>query len=105
MPQPEVLKAIRSEIYNNIDEFREIIDHPSFVKHFGAIEGPRISTTPKGFPKDFKDIGLLQFKYYSVMKGETDTAIVKPGYIDEVREVFRAMLPFNRFLNEAIKEM
>ena len=69
MPQPDVLKAIRTEIYHNIDEFREIIDHPSFVKHFGGIEGPRISTAPKGFPTDFKDIGLLQFKYYSVMKG------------------------------------
>ena len=103
MPQPDALKAIRESIYHNIDEFREIIGNPRFVKHFGGIEGPRISTAPKGFPKDFKDIALLQFKWYSVGKMETDAAIAKESYINEIREVFQAMVPFNRFLNEAVR--
>jgi uncharacterized protein (TIGR02453 family) len=105
MPQPEVLRAIRTEIYNNIEEFKEILDHPDFRRQFGEIDAPRLATAPKGFPKDFQDIGLLQFKYYSVAKIESDSAIVKPGYIDEIRKVFQAMVPFNRFLNEAIREM
>ena len=105
MPQPDVLKAIRTEIYNNIDEFKSILNDPKFRKHFTAIEAPRLSRPPKGFPPDFKDISLLQYQYYSVGKGESDSAVVKPGYINEVSAVFRTMMPFNRFLNEAIKEM
>jgi uncharacterized protein (TIGR02453 family) len=105
LPQPDVLKAIRTEIYNNADEFRSIIHDPVFSKHFGEIDAPRLTTAPKGFPKDFKDIGLLQYKYYTITKSESDSAVVKPAYINEVSEVFRAMVPFNRFLNEAIKEM
>jgi uncharacterized protein (TIGR02453 family) len=105
MPQPDVLKAIRTSIYHNIDEFKEIISKPRFVKHFDSIEGPRISTAPKGFPKDFSDIALLQFKWYSVGKMEPDSAVAKPGYMDEIREVFGAMVPFNRFLNEAVSEL
>jgi uncharacterized protein (TIGR02453 family) len=105
MPQPDVLKAIRTEIFHNIDEFKSILTHPKFRRHFTAIEAPRLSRPPKGFPADFPDIGLLQYQYYSVGKGESDSAVAKPDYINEIREVFRAMVPFNRFLNEAIKEM
>ena len=104
MPQPDVLRAIRTEIYHNADEFREIIHHPAFRKHFVEIDAPRLTTAPKGFPKDFKDISLLQFKYYTVAKSESDSAVVKPGYMNEIRDVFQAMVPFNRFLNEAIRD-
>jgi uncharacterized protein (TIGR02453 family) len=105
MPQPDVLKAIRTEIFHNIDEFKSILINPKFRRHFTSIEAPRLSRPPKGFPADFPDVSLLQYQYYSVGKGESDSAVVKPDYINEIREVFRAMVPFNRFLNEAIKEM
>jgi len=105
MPQPDVLKAIRNEIYNNADEFKAILQNPTFRKHFGEIDAPRLSRPPKGFPPDFKDISLLQYQYYTITKSESDSAVVKSDYINEIREVFRAMVPFNRFLNEAIKEM
>ena len=105
MPQPDVLKAIRTEIYHNIEEFKSILNDPKFRRHFTAIEAPRLSRPPKGFPADFPDISLLQYQYYSVAKMESDSAVIKPGFINEVSEVFRAMMPFNRFLNEAIKEM
>jgi uncharacterized protein (TIGR02453 family) len=105
LPPPDVLKAIRSEIYNNVEEFKSILNDPKFRRHFTAIEAPRLSRPPKGFPADFPDISLLQYQYYSVGKGESDAAVVKPEYIKEVIDVFRTMVPFNRFLNEAIKEM
>jgi uncharacterized protein (TIGR02453 family) len=105
MPEPEVLRAIRTEIYQNTEEFREIINYPDFRKHFGEIEGPRLATAPKGFPKTFQHIGLLQFKYYSIAKYESDSIVKNPNYIGEIREVFQAMLPFNRFLNYAVRNV
>jgi len=105
MPQPDVLKAVRTSIFHNADEFREIIHHPLFLKYFGEIEAPRLKTVPKGFPKDFPGIGLLQYKYYSIAKMVSDSAVVKPGFIYEVRKVFQAMVPLNRFLNEAISDV
>jgi uncharacterized protein (DUF2461 family) len=88
-----------------VDEFKTILHDPVFRKHFGEIEAPRLSRPPKGFPPDFEDIGLLQYQYYSVAKAEPDSAVIKPSYMVEIGKVFRALMPFNRFLNEAIKEM
>jgi uncharacterized protein (TIGR02453 family) len=104
LPQPDVLKAIRTEIYNNADEFKAILMNPTFRKHFGEIEAPRLSRPPKGFPPDFPDMDLLQYQYYTVGKMEPDSAVVRDAFIGEIRVVFRAMAPFNSFLNEAIRE-
>src|SRR5512147_2634069 len=94
MPSAPMLKAIREEIYENIDEFREIIQAPAFVKHFGNRLGDdKLSSAPKGFPKDFPFIDLLKYKSYTVIKNEPDSLYQKPEFIKEVREVFRAMAP------------
>jgi uncharacterized protein (TIGR02453 family) len=105
MPQPEVLKAIREEIFHNTEEFKDIIHEDSFRKHFGGIDAPRITTAPKGFPKDFPDISLLQFKYYTVAKSQSDHSVKGSAFMNEILEVFRAMLSFNSFLNQAVREI
>jgi len=54
MPTGPMLKAIRNEIYDYTEEFREIINAPSFQKHFGkTLWGEKLKSAPKGFNKDF----------------------------------------------------
>ena len=106
MPSGPMLKAIRNEIYGNIEEFRALLDNPDFQKHFGkTLWGEKLKSAPKGFPKDFPDLDLLKYKHYTVMKAEPDKVYWQPGFIDEVLETFRAMAPFNKFLNNAVEDV
>jgi uncharacterized protein (TIGR02453 family) len=106
MPSGPMLKAIRNEIYGNIEEFRAIIDAPDFQKNFGkTLWGEKLKTAPKGFPKDFSNIDLLKYKNYTVMKEEPDKVYWQPGFMDEVLGTFRTMAPFNKFLNNAVEDV
>ena len=106
MPSGPMLKAIREEIYDNIDTFKAIVHQPSFVKHFeGKLWEEKLKTAPKGFPKDFPDIEYLKYKHYTVAKNEPDKIYWQPEFIHEVREVFLAMKDFNAFLNRAVEHV
>jgi uncharacterized protein (TIGR02453 family) len=105
MPSGTILKALRKEIYENMDEFKAIIEKPSFVKHFGReLWGEKLKTAPKGYPKDYENLEYLKFKHYAVVKNEPDRLYQSDALIKEIQEVFREMYPFNEFLNRAIEE-
>ena len=103
MPPPEQLKAVRTEIYENTEEFKKILNSKEFTKHFKEIsdEG-KLKTAPKGFPKDFEDVDLLKHKHYTVLKTIKDDLVGSDKYIQEIRETFKALYPFNQFINEGI---
>jgi uncharacterized protein (TIGR02453 family) len=106
MPSAPMLKAIREEIYENIDEFKNILQAPAFVKHFGdRIGEEKLKSAPRGFPKDFADMDYLKYKSYTVLKSEPDSVYQKADFIKEVKEVFMAMAPFNKFLNHAVEDI
>jgi|PlaIllAssembly_1097288.scaffolds.fasta_scaffold66403_1 uncharacterized protein (TIGR02453 family) len=106
MPSGPMLKAIREEIFENIDEFKVVINNPLFLKHFGKdFWGEKLKTAPKGFPKDFADLEYLKYKHYTVVKNEPDRIYWQSDFINEIREVFKAMYPFNAFLNRAVEEV
>ncbi|MFO7657102.1 MAG: DUF2461 domain-containing protein [Bacteroidales bacterium] len=102
MPPSDTLKKVRNEIFHNLDEFKEIIHHDNFKKLFGQVWGKRLSTAPKGFPKDFEGIEYLKYKDYNMINELNESAITDEGFISFAAEVFRAMVPFNRFINQAI---
>lgn len=106
MPSGPMLKAIREEIYHGVDEFRTIILHPDFVRHFGdRIGEDKMKSAPRGYPPDFPHIDLLKYRSYTVIKNEPDALYQKAAFMEEVKSVFRAMEPFNRFLNRAVEEV
>jgi uncharacterized protein (TIGR02453 family) len=106
MPSGPALKALRTEIYENIQEFKELLHAPSFVKHFGGrLEGEKLKSAPIGFPKDFPDMDYLKYKHYTMIKNEPDSICQKSGFLDEVIAVFGAMAPLNHFLNRALENL
>lgn len=106
MPSGPMLKAIREAIYHDIDDFRKIILHPDFVKHFGERIGEdKMKSAPRGYPSDFPHIDLLKYRSYTVFKNESDSLYQKPDFLEEVKAVFLAMETFNRFLNRAVEEV
>jgi uncharacterized protein (TIGR02453 family) len=106
MPPAPVLKALRNEIYGNVDEFRGIITAPDFVRHFGKeLSGEKLRSAPRGFPKDFPEIDYLRYKNYTVLKSEPDAVYQHSQFISEVVTVFSAMAAFNLFINRALEDM
>ena len=94
---------MRTEIYENIEEFKKIISDNTFTKHYPNLynEG-MLKTAPKGFPKDFEDIDLLKYKHYIASKNVDDSIVVSDKFIGEVRNTFKAAYPLNMFINEGI---
>jgi len=103
MPPSNRLKAVRTEIYENTDDYKKILNNKNFKKHFEEIlnEG-KLKTAPKGFPKDFEDIDLLRYKHYIVSRKIDDKIVMSDKFTDEIRETFKAVYPFNSFINEGI---
>jgi uncharacterized protein (TIGR02453 family) len=101
-PQPEPLRAIRSEIYDNTEGFKEVIDDKNFKRYYAAIEGEKLKTAPKGFPKDFEDIALLRYKSYAFGHPVNDHTILGEDFVGVAVDAFKELYKANRFLNSSL---
>ena len=104
LPTSDILKKIRLSIYDNIDEFKNILQEPAFVKNYGEINGDKLKTAPKGFPKEFPDIDLLKFKSYTVVKKISKAKLINDDFLITAAKTFKVLYPYNQFLNHAINE-
>jgi uncharacterized protein (TIGR02453 family) len=103
MPQPEVLKLLRKEVYYNSVEFKKIIESREFRKYFDKLgEFDKMKKAPREFPADFPDIDLLKYRSYIVTMMIPDIEVLQGDYGFKILEVAKAMLPLNEFLNRAI---
>ena len=103
MPAPDQLKALRKEIYENIDEFLGIIKNKSFDQYFGDLMGEKLVNPPRGFPADFPHIDLLKHKGYTVWKTLSDDFVLGSDLILELGKGFRIMKPFIDFINYSFR--
>lgn len=101
-PMPEPLKAVRSEIYDNADGFKEVINDKSFKNYYSEIMGEQLKTAPKGFPKDFEDIELLRHKSYAFGHELTDKVVKGDDFVLKVVEAFKELHKANRYMNVAM---
>lgn len=103
MPDSQILNAVRKEIYENIDEFKKIINRERFREAFPEIYGEKLKQPPKGFPKDFKDIDLLKHKHYAVAHNVDNSFwIADEELVKNLLNIFEIQYPFNSFLNRAV---
>ena len=106
LPQPDILKAVREEIYHNSDEFLAILSDKEFKKHFGSLDQEyMLKTSPKDYPKDWPHMELLKHKSYTVSKALPQNLILSEKLMDEVRAVFKAMMPMNNLFNKVIEDL
>jgi len=105
-PEPNLLKALRQSVYDNIDELNEIRNNPQFSKYFiDFFDEDKLKTVPKGFPKDFPDAELLKLKHYMVEYKLEDALREKEDFVQQVAEVAKTAYPLNRFLNYTVDEV
>ena len=60
-PEPSLLKALRKDVYDNIDEFTGILRDAKFQKYY-VLEGEKLKKVPAPFPADFPEGDLLKYK-------------------------------------------
>ena len=101
-PQPKILKVVRDDIYNDSEKIKEIINDKTFKKVFPEMYGEKLKTAPRGFPKDFPDIQLLNFKSYTVVKELSDKEITAADFLENVLSIFETQKTFNDYLNGVI---
>lgn len=100
MPQPEVLKKIRDEVYYKYDIFRKIIEDKDFIKTFGRIDDDqKMKSPPRGYPKEFPGIELLKYRNYAVMHFVSDELATSERYLNYAKKVFQTLYPLNSFFN------
>lgn len=106
-PQPNVLKALRQSIYDNIDEFNEIRNQPDFKRTYADsfYEEDKLKTIPAGFPKDFPDADLLKLKHYMVSYVLDEKILKSKNMVSEVAQLAKTAKPFLQFLNYTVDEV
>lgn len=103
-PPPPLLKKLRQDIYDHIDEFVGILEEPAFKATYPVMEGEVLKRMPAGYPSDFKYGEILRHKDFSVASYKPDEFFMQKDWMEQSVVCFRQLLPFNRFLNYTVDE-
>ena len=103
-PAPAMLKQLRKDLFDNMDEFLQIYEDPKLRKVFGELEGDKLSRMPQGFPTETKHGEILKYKSFVVSSVKTEAFFCADDWIDRTVEDFKLLQPFNHFLNYTIGE-
>ncbi|MDH6306780.1 uncharacterized protein (TIGR02453 family) [Parabacteroides sp. PF5-5] len=104
MPEPKLLKMVRQDIYDQMDEFVEILEDPSFKAVYPQLEGDTLKRNPAGYPADFPHSDIIRHKDFSVSAKKPDSYFSRKDWLDEAAADFEKLFPFNRFLNYSVDE-
>ncbi|MDH6535455.1 DUF2461 domain-containing protein [Parabacteroides sp. 52] len=102
MPPSKLLKMLRQDIYDQIDEFTAILEDPSFKKAFPTLEGDVLTRMPVGFPADSPYGHILKHKDFSVISNRPDSFFLQKNWMDKAVEDYKKLQVFNRFLNYTV---
>jgi uncharacterized protein (TIGR02453 family) len=101
LPESKWLKAIRQEIAYCTDEFMGILNDKDFKKYFGEMAGEKLKTVPRDYPADHPAIEWLKHKSFLGTHYCTDEQVLSDGFLLHCAAAFRALHPFDRFLNRS----
>lgn len=101
---PKVLKSLRQGIYDEIDEYREIVESPTFKDAFDELGMDCLKTAPKGFDKNWPYIDYLKPRLFGALKHLPDSAISSKNLIEILRPAITQGALYNRFCNYFILE-
>ena len=112
-PEPELLKALRQDIYDNADELEEIFARPEvskFLQDFDTYS--TLKTVPASFRQKNPDFDpawqhadWLKLKTFTFSCPLTDKMVQKPDFIDTLMQMCRAGKPLNDFLNYTVENL
>jgi uncharacterized protein (TIGR02453 family) len=102
LPPAPWIKAIRSEIDHNAAALKKIISAKAFKDYFGEMEGEKLKTAPRDYPKDHPEIELMKYKSFLAVHKLNEADVIAPGFEEHATKVFKALKPFDDFLNSCL---
>ncbi|MBL4663336.1 MAG: DUF2461 domain-containing protein [Flavobacteriaceae bacterium] len=102
-PNSKLLKSIRDAIDYNGDKLVLILNKESFKKTFGdMLQSQSLIRPPKGYSEDHPLINLLKRKSFAAGCQFTRGEVMSENFNQKVISTYKELLPFRRYLNEAI---
>lgn len=101
---PKVLRQIRRDIYENIDEYRGIVEDPEFKKYFPAVGDNLLKTAPKGYDKGWEHIAYLRPRDYVVSMKVDDRFFERPDAIERLAPMMKQASRWLKFINHSVNE-
>lgn len=94
---------VRDYIAAHSDEWKDILNDSEFKKYF-TVKGTALKNVPAGYDKDHPQAEYLKNKSWYLEYFVTDEEVLGADFVQKSAAVFRAMKPFNDFLNCALKD-
>ncbi|MDD4516106.1 DUF2461 domain-containing protein [Massilibacteroides sp.] len=98
MPPAPLLKKLRQEIFNQIDEFVEILEDPSFKKVFPGLDGEVLKRNPAGYPDSIYN-DIIRHKDFAVVSYKPDHFFTQKDWVEKSLSDYQKLYRFNKFLN------
>lgn len=104
LPSP-VLKAIRQSIYDEIEEYRSIVEDPEFKALYPILGENLLKTAPKGFDKNWEFIDYVRPKDFLAVSGNFSKKFLdSPKFIENLKPYMNQGERFNRFINYTVED-
>lgn len=95
---------VRDYIAAHPKELDKIINDTQFKKYF-TIKGTALKNVPSGYDKEHPQAEYLKFKSWYTEYFMTDEEVADgESFVKKSVEIFKAMKPFNDYLNTALKD-
>jgi len=95
---------VRDYIAAHPEEWESVISSTEFKKNF-TVKGTALKNVPNGYDKEHPQAEYLKYKSWYLEYSVTDEEVCDGvGFLKKAVEVFKAMKPFNDFLNKALKD-
>lgn len=100
----KTVTAIRQSIYDNVEEYLDIINEKEFHDAFPEIGENPVKTAPKGIPRDWEYVALVRPRDFVASHPLSDKEMCKDDLVGRVGRLFHLGKPFNDFINYTIDE-
>jgi uncharacterized protein (TIGR02453 family) len=94
---------IRDYITAHGGELDAIVAAPEFSSRF-TVRGEALKRVPHGYDRTHPQAGYLKLKSWYLEYPVPDGLVLIGGFAGEAAKIFRAMKPFNDYLNAALAE-
>ena len=101
-PNPDDLKRIRQELIFDSQDFKDLINKPSFHSTWGELKGSELKTAPRGIDKNHPDIELIRKKQYIFSINYSNKEVCQTNFIDRVEEAIKKVRPFVDYMSEVL---
>jgi uncharacterized protein (TIGR02453 family) len=103
MPPRPALQRIRQSLADDPEGFEDIVLSRSFKQRFGALDTDAMLTrTPRGFDPDHSAANWLRYQSFTAGRELKRDELLSPKLPDIVARQFAAMVPYVRWLNDAL---